>query len=143
MINKEFLLTLFITLLLINIYAYLIPSVQAAEPTTEQKVTTITNNVIGVDLNKYSALSEQSQNLYLDAIPQENTRYILETQESKLDLYYTFINGNLQKIHVLEAQGKPQMQKNLPVSNMNKPKISLTVTANTHKMLSMKTWHLC
>lgn len=114
----------FITLLVLSAYAYNTPKVQAAEATVQQKGIVITNNVIGVDSAKYSAISEYKQDSYLDVLPQENMRYTLEAQGSKIDLYYTFVNGKLEKIHVLEVQGNLQMQKSLQLIRLIAPKIS-------------------
>jgi len=99
-------------LLICNAYAALMPNAHAAEVTVQQEGLSVTDEVIGVDLTKYATASEDyRQDLYLDVIPQENVRYTLETDGGKLDFYYSFVNEKLQKIHVLEVQGTPQMQK--------------------------------
>ncbi|MGD6807898.1 MAG: hypothetical protein ACQCN4_13185 [Candidatus Bathyarchaeia archaeon] len=104
------------TLLLLSIIIFLFSSVytvQAADVSVQQDGAVIAQDVIGVDLTKYAANSEYKQDLYLGALPQENIRCTLEAQGSKLDLYYTFVDGKLEKIRVLEAQGNLQMQKRL------------------------------
>jgi hypothetical protein len=110
-------------LLISSAYAALIPNVHAAEATIQQEGLSVTDNVIGVDLTKYATVSEDyRQDLYLDVLPQENLRYTLETGGSKLDFYYTFVNGKLQKIHVLEVQGTPQMQKAISANPLDMSK---------------------
>jgi hypothetical protein len=99
-------------LLFFSVYAALVPSVHAAEASIQQKSAVVTDNVIGVDSAKYATISEDyREDLYLDVIPQENLRYTLETNESKLDIYYTFVNNKLRLVHVLDNIGSPQMQK--------------------------------
>jgi hypothetical protein len=107
--------TIILTVLLFSsVYATLVPNVHAAEASIQQESMAVADNVIGVDLAKYPAASEDyRQDLYLDVIPQENLRYTLETNESKIDIQYTFVKGKLQKIHVLDNVGSPQMRKAL------------------------------
>ena len=113
----------FITLLFFSAYAYTIPNVQASEISIQQKGIELTNTVIGVNSTKYTAVPIQyQQNSYFGVLPQENMRYIFETQGSKIDLYYTFVNGKLQKVHVLEVQGIPQMQKSLATNSLENAK---------------------
>ena len=111
-------------LLLYSAYAIFVPNVHAAETTIKQEGVAVTNNVIGVDVAKYTTVSEdyRQDSLYMDVIPQENLRYTIETDGSKLDLYYTFVNGQLQKIHVLEVQGSLQMQKSLTTNSFENAK---------------------
>ena len=72
----------------------------------------ISNGVVGLDMAKYSATEKEvPQDAYLDVVPQENVRYVLESGGSKVDVLYTFANGNLRKIHVLENEGSPRMTK--------------------------------
>jgi hypothetical protein len=119
---------LFITVLLMillssSAYTTLIPNVHAAEATIQQEGLAVTSNVIGVDLAKYATASkEYRQDSYLGVLPQENMRYTLETDGSKLDIYYTFVNGKLQKIHVLDNQGSPQMQKAISANALDMSK---------------------
>ncbi len=62
--------------------------------------------MVGLDLTKYqSAQKSEYQDFYLELLPQENVRYALESNGSKLDIVHTFVNGNLQKINVLENEG--------------------------------------
>ena len=121
--RKLLLITVILSLLFISsTYAALIPNVHAAETTILQEGLAVTNNVIGIDLAKYATSSEYKQDSYLGVLPQENLRYTLATEGSTLDLYYTFVNGKLQKIHVLEAQGNLQMQKALSANSLENSK---------------------
>jgi hypothetical protein len=123
--RKLLLTTLFLTLLMISsAYANLIPNVHAAETTIKQEGVAVTSNVIGVDLAKYVTVSKDYRQdlLYLDVLPQENLRYTIEADGSKLDIYYTFVNGKLQKIHVLDNLGSPQMQKTISANALDMSK---------------------
>ncbi|MBN1245828.1 hypothetical protein JXA31_09575 [Candidatus Bathyarchaeota archaeon] len=121
--QKLLLKTLFLTTLLITIvYASLMPHVQASETAIQQEVLSVTGNVIDIDLTKYAPASEYKQDSYMDVLPQENLRYTLETEESTLDLYYTFVSGKLQKIHVLECQGSPRTHKTTAANSLEMAK---------------------
>jgi len=111
-VKKHFLLSmvLFSLLLISCLYSFLSTPVYAAEETLQEKGLVISNDVVGLDLTKYATTTKEfPQDSYLDVLPQERIRYNLQSNESKLDMLYTFINGNLQKIHVLEVDGSPWM----------------------------------
>jgi hypothetical protein len=83
-------------------------SVYASEETIEQKGLTTLNDVVGLDLAKYATISkEYPADSYLDVVPQENVRYNIESNGSKIEMFCTFIDGNLQRINVLENDGSP------------------------------------
>ena len=92
----------------------------------QQKSASIAANVIGIDTTKYSTASDYTQDTYFNVLPQENIRYTLQSEGSKLDLYYTFVGGKLEKIHVLEVQGNLQSQKALPSDILSSAKYFLT-----------------
>ena len=112
--SKRFLFTTgFLTMLLLSsVCISLIPSAHATETAVQDKGTTILNNVVGLDITKYTTTTQQyPQDSYLDVIPQENVRFRLESNTSKVDMLYTFANENLRMIHVLESEGTPSMIK--------------------------------
>jgi hypothetical protein len=112
--SKHKLLTaVFLSALLIcSVYAVLIPNVQASEMTIEQKGLAVLSNVVGLDTAKYVVnAKEYPPDSYLGVLPQENIRYKLEADGSTVDVLYTFANGNLRLIHVLETEGSPRMSK--------------------------------
>src|SRR3989304_7154606 len=117
-------ITVFLSLLLISsAYATLVPNVHAAEITVQQKGLTILNDVIGLDVEKYDTGSKKGpQDSYLGVVPKENVRYTLESTGSKIDALYTFTNGKLRMIHVLESEGTPRLTKSAtkPVQLGNK-----------------------
>ncbi|MEM2112387.1 MAG: hypothetical protein QXX08_11020 [Candidatus Bathyarchaeia archaeon] len=103
---------LLLTLLSFSISLTLMPNVKATEITPQQKGLTILSDVVGLDLTEYTAtLQEYPSDLYLNVIPQENIRYRLESTTSKLDMLYTFTNGKLRMIQVLESEGTQYMTK--------------------------------
>lgn len=106
--------TVILTLLLISsAYATLIPNAQAAEITTQQKAVAVMKDVVGLDLTKYNVTTEEhNQNPpYLGSVLQENVLYNLNSDNSKVKAFYTFANGNLQGIYVLENKGTPSLTK--------------------------------
>ena len=102
-------ITILLTLLLVmSAITILISKAEAVESTSQQKGLAILNNVVGVDLAKYGAtVAKQPSDVYLGVLPQENLQYTLQSNESTLNIAYTFVNGNLQMIHVLEGKGLP------------------------------------
>jgi hypothetical protein len=114
--QKKLLFTfLFIIMITFSTYAYVIPNVNAAQPTIQQKGVTILSNVIGLDTSKYSidikTYQPDTSDSYLGIVPQGNVAYDLVSENNKLTVLYTFANGNLQMIHVLENEGIPSTTK--------------------------------
>ncbi|MGE5575142.1 MAG: hypothetical protein ACM3UL_03305, partial [Ignavibacteria bacterium] len=112
--RTKFLVTVIIALLIISsAYTFVIPSVYAAELTTEQKGLSALTNVVGLDLTKYDVKTQGSnQSLpFLDGILQENVLFNLTSENSKLSIFYTYTNGNLQGLYVLENEGTPVLTK--------------------------------
>lgn len=108
--KSKVLVTIILSLLIISsTYTLAIPSTQAAETTNQQKALSITGNVIGVDLTKYTATStEYSQSAdatYRGIISQNSVSYELNSDTGKLKVAYTFVDGKVQMIHVLQKTG--------------------------------------
>ncbi len=110
-LSKRFYITLFLTMLLVcSTYTALIPSARASEVTLQQKGQAILNNVIGVDLTKYSvATSEVTQEPYLEVTTRDNVQYVLHSGTSKLQMFCTFVKGNLRLLNVLNNTGSQSM----------------------------------
>jgi hypothetical protein len=111
--QKHQLVTVSLTLLLIScVYASLMPSAHATELTLQQKGLSIMNDVVGLDIAKYTVTTKEypqdPQASYLGVVPQENVAYDLASDGSKLKALYTFADGNLQMMHVLENEGSPR-----------------------------------
>jgi hypothetical protein len=114
--------TLFLIVLLAPIvYSTLIPSAHAAEMPNQQKGLSILGNVVGLDLTKYAVTAKEtpadSQASYLGVVPQENVAYDLTSDGSKVKMLYTFANGKLQMIQVLEREGPPSLVKPATTTN--------------------------
>jgi hypothetical protein len=112
--QKHLLVTVSLTLLLISCaYASLMHSAHATELTLQQKGLSIMNDVVGLDMAKYSVTNKEiqlePQILYMDVLPQKKVEYDLISGENSLRALYTFVDGNLQIIHVLENNGPPSM----------------------------------
>ena len=121
--NKRKLLFITVFLLIVlsfSAYASLVPNVHAAEITTQEKGLSILSNVVGLDLAKYTVTTKENQAdqaSYLGVVPQENVLYTLESNSNKVDVLYTFANGNVQMIHVLENEGTPNLTKTATSTN--------------------------
>jgi len=112
----------FLTILLVSsVYAALMPNVHAAEMTNQEKGLSILSNVVGVDLTKYEVSAKETpvdaQASYLGVIPRENVAYDLTSDGGKLKAIYTFADGNLQMIHVLETEGSLSLAKSAAFAN--------------------------
>jgi len=109
--RKLLFMTLLLTVLLISsAYATLLPTVNAAEITVQEEGLAILNEVVGLDMKNYdTSLKEGVKDSYLGVVPQENIRYTLESNGSKVDMLCTFINGHLRMIDVLESEGSPHL----------------------------------
>ena len=114
-VKRHFLLSivLFSLLLVFSVTSSLAAPVYFPKPTTQEKGLTILNNVVGIDLTKYTVASKEYpqdyQTSYFGVVPQENVGYDLTSGESKLKMLYTFAYGNLQMIQVLESEGSPKL----------------------------------
>jgi hypothetical protein len=111
--RKLLFITFMLTLTLISsAYAILVPNARASLLTSSQKVEVISKDVVGLDLTECTkTVQESPPDSYLDVLPQENVRYTLESNGNKVDIRYTFTNGNLRVIYVLEIQGSPLLTK--------------------------------
>ena len=128
--------TVLLTVLLISTtYALLVPTAHAAEITTKQKGLAIMSNVINLNLEKYKTTSQElPQDSYMDIVPQENTRYLLDSNGSRLDVLATFANGKLRMINVLESQGTPFLTKSTTKSvDLGNTTVQVVDTVGTAK----------
>jgi hypothetical protein len=111
--RKLMFITLLLTTLIVsNAYAVLIPSANAAELSVSQKGLVVSSDVIGLDMEKYSVnAKEYPQDSYLGVLPQKNVRYTLNSNGSNVEMFYTFVNGKLLMLDVLENHGSPCLTK--------------------------------
>jgi hypothetical protein len=115
--QKYQLLKVTLTLLLISCaYASLMQSAHATtELTLQQKGLSIMNDVVGLDMKKYTMTTKENQPepqiLYPDVLPQREAEYDIISGENSIKALCTFVDGNLQIIHVLENHGSPTMIK--------------------------------
>jgi competence protein ComGC len=100
---------LFSILMISSTYTFVIPSTQAAEVSTEQKGLNALSNMMNLDLTKYTVATQENsqQPPSLGGLQQDTVLYTLTSTNSKLKLFYTYTNGNLQGLYVLETQGTP------------------------------------
>jgi hypothetical protein len=111
--RKLLLITAILTVLLSSAaFTTLLPKARAAEITVQEKGFAILNEVVGLDMENYDTVSKEgAQDSYLEVVPQENVHYTLETNGSKINALYTFANGKLRMMNVLENEGSPYLTK--------------------------------
>ena len=105
--TKPIFTTVFLALLLLSsVCISLIPNTRAEEVILQDQKISRLNNVVGLDTTKYTTTTQNCpQDFYMDIIPQENILCYSESNTSKVKMLYTFANGNLRMIHVLESDG--------------------------------------
>jgi hypothetical protein len=126
--------TIFLTILLFSsFYAILTPTAHAAEMTNQQKGLTIINNVFDVDLSKYTITTQEylqnADALYHGVIAQDNVAYELTSDTGTLKMLYTFADGRVQMIQVLQRAGILSLTKAVShsgISNAQSAKNFLT-----------------
>jgi len=80
------------------------------ESTAPEKVLTVLENVVGLDIAKYSTDLEfyaQAPFLYFDVLPQEDVKYALESNESKLEVICAFVDKKLRSMNIYINDGAP------------------------------------
>jgi hypothetical protein len=101
-------ITILTILLISNTYVSLGSTAKAAVIANEQKGLSIANDVIGIDLSKYNVTTEESpqsgNNSFRGAV-QDNIVCNLKSDTSQLKIGYTFANGQLQMMQVLQNVG--------------------------------------
>lgn len=120
--RKLLLMTVFLSVLLsCSTYAPLIPNAHALELTTQQKGLAILNDVVGLDVTKYSVTTKEIQAVqqaaYLGVIPKEDVEYELTSSKSRLKALDTFTNGKLQMMRMFETEGPQSLTK--PAASAN------------------------
>jgi hypothetical protein len=107
--------TVFICFLIVAIGANDSSVCYAANPeyselTAPEKVLTILEEVVGLDMAKYSTeldLYAQAPFLYFDILPQEDVKYTLESNESKLEVICAFVDQKLRSLNIYINDGSP------------------------------------
>jgi len=117
---KKFTSTVALILILsFVISAFSIVLVSAANPeyselTSPEKVLTVLEEVVGLDIARYSTDLEfyaQAPFLYFEVLPQEDVKYMLESNESKLEVICAFVDEKLRSLHVYLIDGSPLTTK--------------------------------
>jgi hypothetical protein len=99
-------------LLLSSVYAAFMPEANAAEITVHEKGLAISKDVVGLDTTKYAVnAKEYAQESYREVLPQETVRFNIESDGSNIEMLYTFVNGKLLMLQVLENEGSPRLTK--------------------------------
>jgi hypothetical protein len=112
---RFFLLTILLSMLLLSATPSFLPAAHALEPTLQEKGVSILSNVAGIDVAEYAVTSRKTPTYqYFDVLSEDTIRCTLESQNSKVDVLYTFAKGKLHIMHVLETEGSPSMTKQAP-----------------------------
>jgi hypothetical protein len=81
-----------------------------SELTAPEKVLAILEEVVGLDMAKYSTELDfyaQAPFLYFDVLPQEDVKYTLESNESKLEVICAFADQKLRSLSIYINDGLP------------------------------------
>ena len=99
-------------------YAFLTPSVHAAEITIDEKVNTFLEDVVGLDVSAYSVTmdSHVQGDWYMETLPLESVKCILESDECKLSVICDFVDGKLYMVSFYVLDGSPRMAQ--PADNV-------------------------
>jgi hypothetical protein len=111
--RKLLLATFYLFILLVCAsYSALFPNVQAAEITVLQKGLEISKVVVGLNIAEYAVNTKEFPGeSYWDVFSKEEVRYELDSYGSNIDVQYTFVNGKLLMLHVLENEGSPHLTR--------------------------------
>src|SRR4030066_1901181 len=112
-LSTVFVCTLILT---VGMQAALVPSAYSAELTAQEKALNIFDDVIGLDMAAYRTnLDSYTQDLYFETLPQENVKYILQSDESELEVICTFADEKLCSMSAYVLDGLPHMTQ--PATN--------------------------
>jgi hypothetical protein len=81
-----------------------------SESTAPEKVLTILEEVVGLDMAEYSAeldFHAQAPFLYFEVLPQEDVKYTLESNESKVEVICAFVDEKLRLMNIYINDGSP------------------------------------
>ena len=94
---KRLILSLIILFMLLSsgAYASVAPIVHAEKVSVQENALSTLSNVIGLDLSKYATTQTvEPADSYLGVLPQDNVRFTLNSNGSKVDILYTFVNSS-------------------------------------------------
>ena len=107
--------TLIVLLLILCFAVVSIPEINVAKAEYSdlippEKVLTILEEVVGLDMAKYSTDLEfyaQFPLLYFDVLPQEDVKYVLRSNESELEVICAFVDEKLRSMFIYVNEGSP------------------------------------
>jgi hypothetical protein len=114
-LKKTSKLTILLSILIVSCVCFTsVTTVYAAEETLQEKSLTVVNDVMSVDLTKYTEFTKEHKEgllSYLDVVPQKFVECEFTSSGSKLRMFFTFANEKLQMIQVVENVGTPSLTK--------------------------------
>jgi hypothetical protein len=135
--SKKAALLAFLILLTCISYISFIPDAQAATPIVPQKGLSALNSVVGLDLAKYaittSSLKADIPNFNTISKNVKDVTYEIVSGTSKLKVLCTFVNDNLNIIHVLENNGTQFLTKAAPTGSITQMAKSFLGNYQTYK----------
>ncbi|PVX27656.1 MAG: hypothetical protein CW716_01170 [Candidatus Bathyarchaeum sp.] len=86
------------------------------ESTAPEKTLTLIENVVGLDMETYNTtLDLNTQDLYLDSLPQESLQYTIDSGDSKVEVICNFVNKKLQLMSLHPLNGSTPLQQHADV----------------------------
>jgi cytoskeletal protein RodZ len=96
---------LFMLLLISSAYASLVPIVNAAEPTVQDKTVDVLNDVVGINTEEYATVqSSQYDNNYRN-LPQKEVYVTLVSDQGRVRASCSFVNNMLRQIYLSDYEG--------------------------------------
>ncbi len=110
---------LLVSLSISCIYASLAPRTQAAEVTLKENSLSVMQKVLNLDLSKYNVVSqENSVSLeQLGGASMDGVLFNLTSEKSRIRIFFSSVNDNLQGIYVLENTGTPYLTESPIIYN--------------------------
>jgi len=116
------------TLLLALFLAFSLPHIPLAhseEETVLEKAHDFLTDVVGLDLTKYNVTLKDDFIKYpsnLGGLSEEHVKYTLESNESKIDVIYVFVNGTLANVNFYLLNGSPAYSLSKPANDLDATK---------------------
>lgn len=86
------------------------------ESTAPKKTLTLLENVVGLNMEANDiTLDLNTQDLYLDSLPQESVQYTIDSAESKVEVICNFVNEKLQLMSLHPLNGSTLLQQHADV----------------------------
>jgi len=116
--------TLILALFLVFLFAH-VPVAYSAEKTASEKAQDFLTEVVEIDLTKYNVTLKDDFIRYpsnLGGLSEERVTYTLESNESKIDVIYVFVDGTLANVNFYLLNGAPAYSLSKPANDLDATK---------------------